>query len=176
MYEWRKNIGVNEKVACLGLRVSKTARVGLRPMTFSCWGEGLTMNDSIKGVVEGKCPECGWERKVSSLTPPTATLFCKECDYQGASELWTTNAQAQSDRLPEEQLWELVKERVNSINNASNQSTSLRSQRKREPSDIELLREIAKHSEESARHLFFIRIGIAVIVFVLLGGFTFTFR
>ena len=43
-------------------------------------------------------------------------------------------------------------------------------------SDSELLRKIAKHSEESARHLFFIRIGIAVIVFVLLGGFTFTFR
>ena len=43
-------------------------------------------------------------------------------------------------------------------------------------SDSELLRKIAKHSEESARHLFYIRIGIAVIVFVLLGGFTITFR
>ena len=64
----------------------------------------------------------------------------------------------------------------NPINKVSNPSTSLHSKPKRELSDSELLRKIAKHSEESARHLFFIRIGIAVIVVALLGGFTFTFR
>tara|TARA_B100000700_G_scaffold33554_1_gene32248 strand:- start:19537 stop:19761 length:225 start_codon:yes stop_codon:yes gene_type:complete len=58
--------------------------------------------------------------------------------------------------------------------------TTAQTLRKKSPvdemSDSELLRKIAKHSEESARHLFYIRIGIAVIVFVLLGGFTITFR
>lgn len=81
------------------------------------------MNDSINGAIQGKCPWCGWERKIASLTPATETIFCKRCPFQGDFDLWRANAQAQADKLP---------------------SNS------KELSDSELLHKIAKHSEESA--------------------------
>ena len=44
-----------------------------------------------------------------------------------------------------------------------------------EMSDSELLRKIAKHSEESARHVLFIRICITVIAIFVVAGFTITY-